>query len=503
MTALPFLLAAVLAAPAAETLPEGVTREEVVWMGTLPRRPLPNEDIVVTTPEGGPPRLSLRARTSRPEPLHPLPLGTNLLTQARAVSFGVDGRCAVSLASGQLVLECTPGASVAGAVLRFEGARLPQGGRLVLQTAASGSDNFRAELVPAGADARAPRPLDEPLPLPAIAGPAQLTVLAPWQGGKLVLNNLRIAPAAAFAPTSNASAWAWSPSLWRQDPQALIASARARGVNRLFVSLEVEDGKVANQRSLRRFLEAASDAGLAVEAVEGDPRMVLPAGRAAAVERARAIAAYQREASPAARLAGIQYDVEPYTLAEWGETGAATYAGWAETMLALAEATGEPIHLVLPFWIPNEEAGRAMLERIAPVVREVTVMSYRTDPALLSQIAEPLLAWGAANGKPVRLGLEAERLRDEKEQLFTTAAEGNLAVGAGEAPQVLLLDGSRAVPGAAMYRGQRTVDIPAQRLSFLGDEVRMAALARETAHLFAAWPNFAGFAFHGLEWPEK
>jgi hypothetical protein len=227
--------------------------------------------------------------------------------------------------------------------------------------------------------------------------------------------------------------------------------------------------------------------------------MILPDGLAAATARASAFAAYQKQAAPEERLAGIQYDVEPYVLAGWGRHPVG-YSAWADSVLRLREAAGERVDLVVPFWIAYEEEGRSFLGRIAPAVRMLTVMSYRTELPLLTQVAEPLLAWGAAEGVKVRLALESGNLADETEQVFRPAAEGTLAVTPGAEPRVLLLAASGSVAGARMYAQQSTVSVPARRLSFLGREEAMMDLARRTEPLFSAWPSFAGFAFHGLKW---
>jgi hypothetical protein len=243
----------------------------------------------------------------------------------------------------------------------------------------------------------------------------------------------------------------------------------------------------------------AGAAGIKVEAVEGDPRMILPEGLAAATARGRAFAAYQQRAGPGERLAGIQYDVEPYVLAAWGRNPVG-YSAWADAVLRLREAAGERVDLVLPFWVAQEEEGRAFLGRIAPAVRILTIMSYRTELPLLTQVAEPLLAWGVAEGVKVRLALEAGALQDESEQVFRPAAAGTLAVTPGEEPRVLLLAAPAAIPGAQMYARRSASVVPAKLLSFLGDEEAMRDLARRTEPLFSAWPSFVGFAFHGLKW---
>lgn len=279
----------------------------------------------------------------------------------------------------------------------------------------------------------------------------------------------------------------------------MIENAGSRGVSQLFVTLEVSDEAVQHAAKLRRFVAMAHEAGVRVEAVEGDPRMVLADGLEAALRRARAFARYQRSASAEERLGGIQYDIEPYILASW--TGdAADYRAWSDAVLRLAEASTGGIDLVVPFWIASTSQGEAFLERVAPVTRGLTVMSYRTDAAVLSQIAEPLLAWGSARGKPIRLALEAGPLADEVDEVYRPAANGTLALVDGPPPRLMQMDQPGVVPDARMYRLSHRITIRGADLSFQGQEDAMASLAAETGPTFQAWPAFSGFALHGLSW---
>lgn len=473
-------------------------------MGTLPRGPLAGEDIVVTTPVGGEPRLSFRSREAGVSVIQPLPLNENLLALGRLSLFGSEGRCRGSSgASASQTIQCSAGEAVAGAVMTFD-ERLPRNAALNLSIGSASSPGFKVQLVARGAEADHPVLLQPRtnLDVAAVNGPVQVVFVAPKGGGQLALSETKLVPVSLEQASADVSAWAWDPGHWRQQGEQLITAAKSRGLKRLFVSLDIQGGKLLHAERLSRFNATASAAGIQIEAVEGDPNLVLPTGRAAALQRAKAIASFQKLAPRGQRLAGVQYDIEPYTLAQWGGSGAASYRSWKETILLLARELGGPIDLVLPFWIANEEGGRDLLGEVAPHVRSVTIMSYRTDLALLSQIAEPLLAWGVDHRIPIRIGLEAGTIADETEQLFTASASGTLAVTGGETPKVALLADDAAVPGAAMFKGRHLQHIPGGMISFQGDEERMRALAMRAAPLLAAWPSFAGFAFHGLKWSD-
>jgi hypothetical protein len=228
--------------------------------------------------------------------------------------------------------------------------------------------------------------------------------------------------------------------------------------------------------------------------------MVTEAGLAAAEARARAIASYQRSARPEARLGAVQYDIEPYTLPAWGRHPA-DYRGWSEAVRRLARAAGEPLHLVLPFWLAEEEEGRTFLSQVAPAVSGVTIMAYRTDAAMITRFAEPLLHWAGNAGKPLRVALEAGPVREETEELFVAAPHGRIAVRqAGEKAIATLLGEEASLPGARMFASTGVVRVRPERVSFLGAEQRMIATAEALAAPLAAWPAFDGFAYHGLAW---
>jgi hypothetical protein len=130
----------------------------------------------------------------------------------------------------------------------------------------------------------------------------------------------------------------------------------------------------------------------------------------------------------------VQYDIEPYTLPGWG-AHPVDYRGWTRAVRALAAAARRPVHLVLPFWIADDEGGERLLREVAGSVSGVTAMAYRTDPAAIAQIAEPLLNWGAAARKPVRIALEAGPVAAEIEEAFRPAATGCwIETGGSRAP---------------------------------------------------------------------
>lgn len=467
----------------------------------LPRSPVPQEQLILSTSDEET-RLFIRKPTLV-SPTPPLRLIEDLRQDATIVPFGTSERCTAEKPSSDIVVTCAAGADVAGILLQFDGS-LPPGATASASVGAEGSAAFRLQMVKVGDDATTAVPVSERvnLPLPSKTdAPFQLVILAPATGGKLRLTDLRLLPIPPARPL-NPSAWAWQPDAWRKNGDSLIRSAIDRGLTRLHIALVIADGQVQHSDALANFIRDAMRHGIEVEAVEGDPRMVLDEGLSYALGRARAIARYQQSASADALLTGIQYDIEPYVLSDWG-AAPSDYAGWSAAVTALSDAVESPVDLVLPFWIANDEAGLAFLRNVEAAVTGVTVMSYRADGALAAALAQPLLNWGVTAHKPVRIALEAGPVASESEETFVPAAEGQLALREKDR-QVTATFYSEitVVPGARMYASRGKILTRSDRISFLGNEQRMVEAAHGVARVASAWDSFAGVGFHGLSWPK-
>ena len=475
----------------------------VLWSGALPRMPEAGEEIVVTTAATGLRYAGLRRVEGGGDLNTAVPIGAPLLPAAYAVAFGAEERCSLRKGEGELRIECSAGAKPAGVFLVFGDRHVPRGAVVDLAVRSSGDGEFRLTIGRPESDVAAPRAVRSPnmssaLPPGHDDGALQLNFIAPKAGGTLTLRDVRLA--ASAVATTRSGAWSWDDRAWLAHPEMLVADAKRRGLDRLFVAIPIVAGAVRDPAKLRGFLRDARAAGIGVDAVEGDPDMVDGEGLAAAVARARAIRAFQAEAPPGERLSGVQYDIEPYIRPGWRDRED-SYLAWADSILTLSRTLGATVDLVAPFWLASTERGRIMLDRAAPAVRMVTVMAYRTDPVTIERVAEPALAWASRRGKPLRIALESGRLDDETETRYVEATRGTLALVPGDAPRLMLLDAAGTLPGARMFEATGRTHIRAATLSFLGDEATMVRDAAQLRPVFGAWPQFAGFAFHGLRWP--
>lgn len=487
----------------------------VRWAGALPTANPPGPDRLVLSGAGRdanflPTVASFEEKPGPPPRPSPLPLDQPLIPGLSARIFGVEERATFARTDSEITLQCRPGARAAGLVLDPGRARLPEGATFVLRWHVSGSAGFSAAhasletdgesiLLPTGGS------LDQSPSKLASAWEAPRFVLScPADAGSLTLHDLRLALPTA-TPTKEPmarSVWAWRSRRWREAPERLIAETLALGADRLFVSVEIEDGTIAEEARFSDFVGLARASGIAVAVVEGDPGMALESGRTTAIHRLEALAAYQRRSAADRRLAGVQYDIEPYLLPGFRADPERILRGWAATLDGLSAAAPPlALDLVLPFWLPLHGSAGLVMPTIRRVAERVTVMAYRTTPAEILAAAEPMLAWSTAAGRPLHLALEAGPVGDETTRTYRRAETGDLLLvtDPGGGALALLLTGAITLPATdRLYSRQRDNTFPGSRVSFLGDRQRLEEVLAQVAIRSSAWPSFSGIALHGL-----
>lgn len=498
-----------------------VPASAVAWAGLIPRS-LADKlagGVLLQGPE--------TAGAFRPEEVIPLveetdvqpaPLETNLLPGLQATPFGREERVSARMANGRLVVETKPGTAPAGVVLRPDRWYLPERAPLTLQIAWAGAGEHRwaisdadrarreAPLSLAAGGARGPlAPLQVAVPG---AGEgldrrswAGLTLVCPTSGGRAEITSLALSTRGTR--TTERALWAWQPALWLDTPDDLTARLGRYAAGTVFITVPLTDAgdKVRQPAELAAFVRRMSGAKALVWAVAGDPHAVLPAERPKFVRMARAYDAYNKSVAPEERLAGVQYDIEPYTLPGYQLDADAWNQAYLETIRALKEASSLPLEVVLPFWSAQATAGgRPLLDGLAECVDSVAVMDYRTDPALIGQFAVPFLDWGVKRSRPVRIALEAGPIADEARRHYRPAPAGELwLTRAGTQDVVVLLKHPARCPAGAAFAQTRVSTFQGATLSFHGRDETLRALLPALESGFAAWPSFAGLALHGVE----
>jgi hypothetical protein len=297
------------------------------------------------------------------------------------------------------------------------------------------------------------------------------------------------------APTR--AMWAWRSELWRTEAASLFAHAASWGVGVLYVSVPIDsDGALLDPDRLRAFLREATERGIRVWAVEGDPRAVTQSERSMVAQRARALRAFNGTGSPG--LHGVQYDIEPYLVPGYALNEDLWNEAYVATIEELQKAADMPIELAVPFWWLNARtaSGRVM-DRVVAFIESVAVMDYRTEPDVIERLAQPWLEWGDRQKRRIRVALEAGRLPDEARYHFRPAPSGTLwRMRVGEADALVLLRSPQTNPSGTVFRMVATSTFEASSVTFFGRSEQLRAMLPELEQRLGRHNSFAGIALH-------
>jgi sugar phosphate isomerase/epimerase len=164
--------------------------------------------------------------------------------------------------------------------------------------------------------------------------------------------------------------------------------------------------------ALADVVRRAAPHGIRIHLVGGDPnwaRSEHHANALALIERvARLNERLRRESLPV--ILGVQYDVEPYTLADWHSnpgTLESQYTALLSKLRASAQEAGVELWMTIPFWFSHHPLGETTLDRaVLNAADGVVVMAYRNTAAGVAGAAEELLGHAHERGRPVVVALE-------------------------------------------------------------------------------------------------
>lgn len=438
---------------------------------------------------------------------HPVPLGDNLLPTLTERAYGVEERVQVSRIEGGLLVQCAAGRRAAGVALRSPW-YLPKA-ELLVRVQGRGRGTFAVNLTDTNS-----RKIDDVAArlgtfnagtrggvFPLLGDGLNrrewdsLTLECPLQQTEFLLESVILE--ALLHPVPPRSTWVWDAQQWQETPLDMFKHAAQHGIGLVHVTVPVHNGVVQQHERLASFARQASQRGLKVWAVVGDPRMVLPGEHSAAVDRVRAYLAYNAKVDVQAAIRGVQFDVEPYLLAEYATAPAA----WDKQYLALARAAhvaaqGLPLEWAVPFWWSDKPE---LLQALALFSSGLNVMNYQTDAQKIYRSAVPFLDWAATHGKQVRIALEAGRVEAQRASRYKRAAKGQLwLVPMGDFAIMILLNAPHTNPYGNAFE-LAGVDIDDGRtVSFNGREDQLRKLIPTLELRFSAWHGFAGLALHEL-----
>ncbi|HEV7148213.1 MAG TPA: hypothetical protein VGN48_14575 [Pedococcus sp.] len=210
--------------------------------------------------------------------------------------------------------------------------------------------------------------------------------------------------ASVASPVSVARAmWVWDTS----NPQATVALALDHGIGQLYAAVPAHVDTSAQLSQLKDLSQRATQAGIRVDALGGDPGWI--------DNPASVVDAWLRPALATGLFTGVHLDIEPYTTPAWTTSRAKVVKKWLATIDTLRSAAGgAPVEADIPFWLDQVPANGSTLD--SEIIRRtsgVTVMAYRNtaDGADGSiALSSKAVAAGESLGRPVRIGQETNNL---------------------------------------------------------------------------------------------
>lgn len=237
--------------------------------------------------------------------------------------------------------------------------------------------------------------------------------------------------------------WVWSAEAYKTDEAQtrLLKFCRRHQFNHLDVHVRIDeqDGRTSltEQKELAELLARAAEAKVSVCALRGSQRMFFESSYSRTLRELGAILEFNRRLPAGSRLAGIKYDVEPQTLAEWRDGGPnrerimRDYLGCLAKIKAALEA-GAPkgskleLSVDIPFWWDKEElkleySGQTKLfsQQVQDLTDSITVMSYRRDAAAVKQLVQNEKEYATRTGKRVLPGLLHSKAADPNEAFLS------------------------------------------------------------------------------------
>ena len=188
------------------------------------------------------------------------------------------------------------------------------------------------------------------------------------------------------------------------------------------------------QNMLRNFLSEASDSGISVEYLDGDPSWATYK-QTNGIERINKIVEFnENSTSDKEKFKGIQFDVEPYLLIKergyqspyWDVEKMSvwnSYVNYVDSCKKIIENSDSSLlfGIAIPRWYENQ-VGLVELERLQEKVDYVAIMDYNENAVVIINDAENEIKNAGVLNKKVWIGVETQEISPETVSFFE---EGN------------------------------------------------------------------------------
>jgi hypothetical protein len=302
------------------------------------------------------------------------------------------------------------------------------------------------------------------------------------------------------------SGWVWLPEFWQWSPvEPQLDQLSHWGIQVVYVFIPLsDDGEVANPIGLKRFIQAASKRQIQVYAVDGDPTAILPEHHSVYVKRTQAYVAYNRSVMADAKLSGVQYDFEPYSLPGFFLEPISFHQSHVSLLTSLRSvAQGLTIEIAVPasYLLTPQTRGNYFLERVPGLIDTLVLMDYKTDLDTIVSQAEPFLTWGQSKRIPVKIALEAGELGDPQLQLFRRANSGTFFLfntSSNSQYLAVLTNEAVTIKNGTGYAFVRNIKGNSQSMTFYGQKDTLKSLIPVLENRLSKYASFSGVALHDI-----
>lgn len=228
------------------------------------------------------------------------------------------------------------------------------------------------------------------------------------------------------------AAWVWQAKSVSDGGNELLENAAKHKINRLYVNVDMN----LSQEVYHTFISKASKAGIAVEALGGDPSWAVSGREGPMLKLASWVSNYNLAAEPEERFDAIHLDIKPYVLPQWKEDAKPLVQSWVANMKLLQEhvkqAGAVEVNVDLPFWLDSytvtgsrttDDADNESLSHwFIGQFDHITLLAYR-DSAQgnngIIRLVEQEMIWADARNGSITVGVNTKPMPGEE---FTTFA---------------------------------------------------------------------------------
>ncbi|SLK09579.1 hypothetical protein SAMN06272722_106126 [Paenibacillus sp. RU5A] len=260
------------------------------------------------------------------------------------------------------------------------------------------------------------------------------------------------------------AAWVWQAKSVSDGGNELLDNAAKHKINRLYVNVDMN----LSEDVYHTFISKASKAGIAVEALGGDPSWAVSGREGPMLKLASWVSNYNLAAKPEERFDAIHLDIKPYVLPQWKEDAKPLVQSWVVNMKLLLEqvkqAGAVEVNVDLPFWLDSytvtggrttDDADNESLSHwFIGQFDHITLLAYR-DSAQgnngIIRLVEQEMMWADARNGSITVGVNTKPMPGEE---FTTFA----GKGAAQLESVIK-EVASAFTDHASYAGSAVHDI--------------------------------------------